>query len=147
MILWPSFAWLDLRNEPVVITVPKSEQWAVLFGNPRRPLYLQFRHDRHAVNKNTKGGNYLISGPSWKKPTPGGITMTYQCETQFALAIFRSQLWGDDDLAAVSAFQQAFQVRTLGEFPEKADSEYQSNRRNFRVMCGRGPRASISSDT
>ena len=114
-----SFAWLDLRNEPVVITVPKSDNGRY-YSVTLVDLYTyNFATIGTRVNKNTKGGNYLISGPSWKKPTPGGITMTYQCETQFALAIFRSQLWGDDDLAALSAFQQGFEVRTLGDFLRK----------------------------
>lgn len=114
-----SFAWLDLRNEPVVITVPKSENGRY-YSVTLVDLYsFNFATIGTRVNKNPKGGNYLITGPTWKKPTPGGITMTYPCETQFAFAIIRSQLWGDDDISAVSAFQQSFQIRTLNEFLKK----------------------------
>lgn len=114
-----SFAWLDLRNEPVVITVPpgsKGRYYSVTLVD----LYTyNFATIGTRVDKDLKGGNYLITGPNWKKPTPGGITMTYPCETQFALAIFRNQLLGDDDVAALSAVQQAFQVRTLSAFLRK----------------------------
>ncbi len=114
-----SFAWLDLRNEPVVITVPPGEKGRY-YSVTLVDLYtFNFATIGTRVDKNLKGGNYLITGPTWKKPTPGGITMTYPCETQFALAIFRNQLLGDGDGAALSTIQQAFRVRTLGAFLRK----------------------------
>lgn len=114
-----SFAWLDLRNEPVVITVPNSNDGRY-YSVTLVDLYgFNFATIGTRVNKNTKGGTYLITGPNWKKPTPGGITMTYPSETQFALAVFRSQLWGEGDIASLSAFQQSFKVQPLGKFLRK----------------------------
>ena len=99
-----SMAWLDLRAEPVVITVPEVE--------PGRYYSVQLI-DLYTFNfgyigtraTGNNGGSYLIAGPTWKGTPPAGIAQVIPCETEFALAAFRTQLFGPDDLGDVQATQ------------------------------------------
>lgn len=113
-----AFAWLDLRAEPVVLTVPafdKSRYFSIT-------LVDLFTHNFAAIGTRTTGrtgGNFLITGPNWKGKTPGGITRTFPCESQFAFAVFRTQLLGPGDLQNLQATQAAFQIRTLSQYLKK----------------------------
>jgi hypothetical protein len=48
------------------------------------------------------GGSYLITGPTWKGEKPQGIETVFPCETDFALAIFRTQLFNPADIDNVT---------------------------------------------
>ena len=39
------------------------------------------------------GGDYLIAGPGWKGENPKGIKKVIRAETDFILAIYRTQLF------------------------------------------------------
>lgn len=110
-----SFGWLDLRTEPVVLTVPavgENRYFSVT-------LVDLFTHNFAVVGtraENAKGGNFLIVGPGWKGKTPGGITRTFPCESEFAFAIIRLQLFGPGDFVNLQPLQQQFQVRTLSAY-------------------------------
>ena len=63
-----------------------------------------------------KGGDFLVAGPEWAGSTPAGITGVFHSPTQFALAFFRTQLFGPDDLPAVWRIQDQFKVQTLSSY-------------------------------
>jgi hypothetical protein len=110
-----SMVWLDLRAEPVVITVPDVE--------PGRYYSVQLI-DLYTFNfgyigtraTGNGGGKYLIAGPGWTGTDPAGIVKAIPCETEFALAAFRTQLFGPDDLGDVQATQAGYAVQTLSQF-------------------------------
>ena len=52
-------------------------------------------------------GDYLVVGPDWKGATPPGIKGVFRSTTQFALAVFRTQLFGPDDIANVARCRPA----------------------------------------
>ena len=43
-------------------------------------------------------GCYMIAGPGWKGETPAGIAKIFRSETQFGLVIYRTQLFGPNDI-------------------------------------------------
>lgn len=110
-----SFGWLDLRTEPVVLTIPavgKERYFSVT-------LVDLFTHNFAVMgtrNEDAKGGSFLVAGPGWKGKTPGGITRTFRSETEFAFAIVRLQLFGPGDFVNLQPLQQQFQVRTLSTY-------------------------------
>lgn len=75
-----SYAWLDLRAEPWVLTMPKIEkdrfytsQWDDFFG--------YVLDNAGSVVDGNDGGSYLLASPSWKGETPKGITRVIRGES------------------------------------------------------------------
>jgi hypothetical protein len=64
----------------------------------------------------SKAGKYMIAGPNWKGKTPPGIDKVFRCETEFALAGYRTQLFGPDDIDTVKKVQAGYKVQTLSAF-------------------------------
>ena len=84
--------WLDLRAEPMVISVPaveKKRYYSVqlIDGNTYNYGYIGSRAT------GSEAGDYLVVGPDWKGETPPGIKKVFQSSTPFALATFRTQLF------------------------------------------------------
>ena len=107
-----SFAWLDLRLEPIVITMPKIE--------PDRYYSVQlidlYTHNFGYLGTRpfgNEGGDFLIAGPGWRGEKPAGIRAVIPCETQILYALFRTQLFNPVDLKNVHQIQDAYQVRPL----------------------------------
>ena len=67
------------------------------------------------TNGNT-GGDFLVAGPDWQGGTPPGIKQVLAAPTQFALAFYRTQLFGPEDKAAVWKIQDQFRVQTLSQY-------------------------------
>jgi hypothetical protein len=107
-----SFAWLDLRAEPMVITLPKIE--------PNRYYSVQlvdlYTHNFGYLGTRSfgsEGGDFLIAGPGWQGEKPPGVRAVIPCETQILYALFRTQLFNPGDLRKVHQIQDAYQVRPL----------------------------------
>jgi len=111
------YSWvsLDLRAEPVVLVVPGVEEERY-YSVQLVDLYTHnFAYLGSRTTGNT-GGNFLIAGPRWAGVAPEGITKVVVCETELAIGIYRTQLFGPDDLTAVSRVQSGYRVMTLSEF-------------------------------
>jgi hypothetical protein len=110
-----SYAWLDLRAEPMVLSIPPFE--------PNRYVSLMLvdlytyivGYVTPRTNGNT-GGDFLVAGPDWQGSTPPGIKQVLAAPTQFALALYRTQLFGPEDKAAVWKIQDQFRVQTLSQY-------------------------------
>jgi hypothetical protein len=61
-------------------------------------------------------GCFLIAGPDWKGATPPGIKKVFNVETQFSLAIYRTQLFNPADMDNVKKIQAAYLVEPLSAF-------------------------------
>jgi hypothetical protein len=110
-----SFICLDLRAEPYVISVPaveKERYYSVMLcdWNTFNYGYIGTRAT------GTNAGNYLIAGPDWKGETPPGIDKVFHSSTQFTLAIFRTQLFGPDDMPNVIKVQDGYTAQPLSAF-------------------------------
>jgi len=110
-----SFAGLDLRAEPVVITVPKME--------PERYFVFQLM-DLYTYNfayigsrtTGNDGGQYLIAGPDWQGAVPDGITQVIRSETQLVSLVGRTQLFNPADLDNVKRIQAGYRVQPLSAY-------------------------------
>jgi hypothetical protein len=110
-----SWCGLDLRAEPLVITVPPIA--------PERYFSVQlidlYTHNFDYIGSRTTGnggGHFLIAGPGWQGETPDGITRVINCETELAIALFRTQLFNVDDLDNVKQIQAQYAVQPLSAF-------------------------------
>ncbi len=110
-----SMSWLDLRAEPIVISVPAVD---------RKRYYSVMLNDGNTFNYGYIGtratgsdaGNYLVAGPRWKGETPKGIDKIFQASTDFSLAIFRTQLFDAKDMDNVVKVQAGYKVQPLSAF-------------------------------
>jgi hypothetical protein len=110
-----SLAWLDLRAEPMVLSMPaveKSRYYSVMLcdGNTFNYGYIGSRAT------GSEPGNYMIVGPDWKGDTPAGITKVFNSTTQFSIAIFRTQLFNPADMPNVVKVQSGYKAQPLSTF-------------------------------
>jgi hypothetical protein len=110
-----SMLWLDLRAEPMVISVPlieKDRYYSVQFidGNTYNYGYVGTRAT------GPEPGDYLVVGPEWKGGTPTGIKKVFSSTTPFALTLFRTQLFKPDDISNVEKIQADYKAQPLSAF-------------------------------
>ena len=110
-----STIWLDLRAEPMVISVPmieKDRYYSVQFidGNTYNFGYIGTRAT------GTEAGDYLVVGPDWKRGAPSGIKKVVQSTTPFTLALIRTQLFNPGDISNVEKIQAGYKVQPLSAF-------------------------------
>jgi hypothetical protein len=110
-----SFVWMDLRAEPIVLTMPAIEENRY-YSVQLIDLYTQNFAYLGKRTTGSEGGRCLIAGPAWHGKTPPGITKFVRCETEFAYALYRTQLFGPGDLDNVKRVQSGYRVQTLSAF-------------------------------
>src|ERR1700743_3724569 len=110
-----SFAGLDLRAEPAVITIPKMEKNRYFVFQLMDLYTFNFAYIGSRTTGND-GGTYLIAGPGWSGDTPKGISKTLQAETQFVSVVGRTQLFNPADLPNVKRIQAQYKVQPLHDF-------------------------------
>ena len=110
-----SFLGADLRAEPLVLTVPKIDN--------DRFYSLQFidgyTYNFDYVGTRTTGnggGNYLLAGPGWTGDKPAAIDHVIRSETDLDFVLYRTQLFGPNDLENVTKIQAGYQVQPLSAF-------------------------------
>lgn len=110
-----SFLWMDLRAEPVVISVPAIDAKRY-FSVQLIDLYTQnFAYINRSVTDG-KAGAFMVAGPQWKGETPKGVRQVFRAETQLAYALFRTQLFSPADLDNVKRLQAQYKVQPLSAF-------------------------------
>jgi hypothetical protein len=110
-----SMAGLDLRAEPIVLTVPSIEKeryFSVQFID----LYTHNFDYLGSRATGNGGGSFLIAGPGWKGETPKGVTKVIRSETEIVLAAYRTQLFNPSDLDNVKKVQDGYKVQPLSAF-------------------------------
>ncbi len=110
-----SMLWLDLRAEPMVISVPavpRDRYYSVQLcdGNTYNYGYMGTRAT------GTDAGDYLVVGPDWKGTVPAGIKKMFRSGTQFSLAIFRTQLFSPSDIENVKKVQAGYAAQPLSSY-------------------------------
>ncbi len=110
-----SFVWMDLRAEPIVLCVPEVETG--------RYYSVQFI-DMYTFNygyigsraTGSSAGCYMVAGPRWRGETPAGVTKTFQAETDFSIAVYRTQLFNPADIENVKKIQAGYTVQAFSAF-------------------------------
>jgi hypothetical protein len=110
-----STLWLDLRAEPMVLSVPaveKGRYYTVQLedGNTYNYGYIGSRAT------GTEPGDYMVVGPDWSGTAPAGIKQVFRSTTQFSAAIYRTQLFGTDDMPNVEKVQAGYKVQPLSAY-------------------------------
>ena len=106
-----SMAALDLRAEPMVLSVPTIAD---------RFYHFQFEdlwgHNAHYVGTRSTGtgpGTYLLAGPGWDRDTSDGIDGVLRFETGIVFIIGRTQLLGSGDVEALGRIMASYDLRPL----------------------------------
>jgi hypothetical protein len=110
-----SFLEMDLRAEPLVLSVPaveKSRYYSVMLcdGNCFNYGYIGSR----ATGNDS--GDYMVVGPEWNGETPPGIKKVFRSSTQFSAAAYRTQLFSPKDMPNVVKIQSGYKVRPLSSY-------------------------------
>jgi hypothetical protein len=101
-----SWAWLDLRAEPMVVSVPASSdryyvlQWFDLYTH--NFAYIGSRAT------GTEAGDYLFAGPGWRGETPSGIKKVFNAETEIVGTLTRTSWTGPEDHDGLVAMQRQY---------------------------------------
>jgi hypothetical protein len=114
-----SFAWMDLRAEPMVLSVPAVEKpryYSVMLcdGNTFNYGYIGSRATGF------EAGDYMVAGPDWKGKTPAGIKKVFHSTTQFSVAAYRTQLFNPEDMPNVIKVQSGYKVQPLSAYLKQA---------------------------
>ena len=110
-----SMVGLDLRAEPMVLTVPAIEKERY-FSVQLIDLYTHnFAYIGSRATGNG-GGSFLIAGPEWQGEKPAGIAELIRSETELVLAVYRTQLFGQADLENVKKVQAGYRAEPLSSF-------------------------------
>jgi hypothetical protein len=110
-----SFMWMDLRAEPMVLSVPaveKERYYAVMLcdGNTYNYGYIGSRATGN------EAGDYMVVGPNWKGEKPAGIKKVFTSTTPFSVAGYRTQLFKADDMPNVVKVQAGYKAQPLSAF-------------------------------
>ena len=95
---------------------PADRAGSVLLIAVRRRLHLQLRTTSAAAPPATVAGKYLLAGPNWKGDKPEGVNEVIRSDTELALVLYRTQLFGPSDLDSVKKIQAGYQVQPLSAY-------------------------------
>ena len=110
-----SLLWMDLRAEPIVLSVPAVDPkryYSVMLcdGNTYNYGYIGTRAT------GSEAGDYMVVGPDWKGATPPGIKKVFRSGTQLSLAAYRTQLFNSADLDNVKKVQAGYDAQPLSAY-------------------------------
>jgi hypothetical protein len=110
-----SMVGLDLRTEPIVLTVPPIDKKRYFSIQLIDAYTFNFDYIGSRTTGND-GGSYVIAGPGWNGETPKGVKKMFRSETEFAFALFRTQLFNPADLDNVKKVQAGYKAEPLSTF-------------------------------
>ncbi len=121
-----SLAWLDLREEPVILSHPDMGERYFTFQ------LAGFSSDNFDyVGQRTTGsaaGDFAIAGPGWDGDLPAGVQRVKQAPTPWVLVLGRTAVGGAEDLPAARSMQGQYRLTPLSlwgvagaEVPERRD--------------------------
>ena len=110
---------VDLRSEPVVVSVPavpKPRYYSVQLTDSNT-----FNYGYIGTRTTGSGpGDYMIVGPDWNGETPAHVKKVFHSTTPFSIVIFRTQLFNAKDMPNVVKIQAGYKVQPLSSFTKTA---------------------------
>ena len=113
-----SFVWMDLRAEPLVLTLPPIEEHRY-YSVQLIDAYTQNFAYLGTRSTGNNGGHFMIAGPNWQGQQPVNIDRLLRSETNIAYALYRTQLFDEKDLAKVKQIQSGYKVQTLSQYDKR----------------------------
>ena len=117
-----SSAWIDLDEEPMVLSVPDATLYKP-DNEPFRYYVIQMMDLWSNVfaapgvrTTGTDAQSFLISGPNWSGDVPAGMTH-YVSPTRLVWLLGRTMVEDADDIAIVRAFQNDLSLMPLSAWP------------------------------
>jgi hypothetical protein len=110
-----SYLWMDLRAEPIVVTMPGIEKERYYTGQLIDLYTFNFAY-LGTRSFGNDGGKFLIAGPNWNGATPAGIKAVLQAQTRFAYLLIRTQLFNASDIVNVRKIQTGYRAEPLSAF-------------------------------
>jgi hypothetical protein len=110
-----SFIGMDLRAEPMVICVPEIEKSRYYSIQLTSMYTFNFGYIGSRATGNG-AGCYMVTGPSWKGDKPAGVARVFNSETDYNVAIFRTQLFRPSDMDNVKKIQAGYKAQLLSQF-------------------------------
>jgi hypothetical protein len=110
-----SMLGMDLRAEPLVLTVPAVEKGRYYSVQ----LIDAYTHNFNYIGSRASGNDaasFVVAGPGWKGEMPAGVKKLIRSETELALAVYRTQLFNAGDLDNVKKIQDGYKVQPLSAF-------------------------------
>lgn len=114
-----TWTWMDLRAEPVVLSLPKFEKERYVSISLFDLYTYIIGYVTPRLHGNT-GGDFLVAGPNWKGKVPKGIRGVFRSPTELALALHRTQLLGADDIGNVNQLQDRYRITPLSKYARTA---------------------------
>jgi hypothetical protein len=111
------YSWLglDLRAEPIVLTLPPIEKERYYSVQLTDAYTFNFAYLGSRTTGND-GGSFLVAGPNWKGKMPKGVKKVIRSETELIILVYRTQLFSPSDIDNVKKVQAGYKVQTLSEF-------------------------------
>lgn len=110
-----SWAGLDLRAEPIVLSLPEIEK-ARYYDVEIWDAYNYIIGYAGSRTTGNDAGNIMIVGPDWTGETPDGIKKVYASDTDFGVLVIRTQLFNPDDIGNVEKIQAEYEMQPLSSF-------------------------------
>lgn len=117
-----SNSWVDMRREPMVLTIPKIP--------PER--YFSFQIVDYFTNvvdyigtrgHDLEGGSYLFVGPDWDGEKPNGIRKVIPMPGYLFFLLGRTRILGPGDETAAQAIMDQYRLQTLSDFQRGGSTE------------------------
>ena len=111
------YSWmgLDLRAEPIVISLPEIEKKRY-YDVQMWDAYTYIIGYAGSRTTGNDAGNIMVVGPSWKGATPEGIMKVYVSDTDFGVFAIRTQLFDPADMDNVVKIQDQYKAQPLSAF-------------------------------
>jgi hypothetical protein len=122
-----SNAWLDLSQEPVVLSVPDSG------GRYYSMAFMDFYTNNFAYvgrrTTGTKAGNYVVVGPKWIGTAPAGLRVI-KSPTNAVWLLGRTLVDDDTDLVNLKKFQDQCRLTPLSVWTKTGEVKVKTDVKN-----------------